>query len=153
MAVVLRMRRMGATNKPFFRVVAADERTSNKGRFIETLGWFSPKDEGVNYKLDLERIDYWRDTGARTSETVESLIKRAKKQQERPEAEKSDSSEQPVKMEKVADLPEDEGSQQVEKDAAKESEKDSPAEGSGQEEKPKVETEEAVAEPEKEVSE
>ncbi len=88
MAVVLRLKRIGSTNKPFYRVVAADERTATSGRFLETLGWYDPKKSGENFRLDLARADYWKDNGARMTETVRSLVNKARKApQEKPAAE------------------------------------------------------------------
>jgi small subunit ribosomal protein S16 len=78
MAVVLRLKRMGSTNKPFYRVVAADERAATSGRFLETLGWYDPKKAGENFQLDISRVDYWKGAGARMSETVRSLAKKAR---------------------------------------------------------------------------
>lgn len=78
MAVKIRLRRMGSRNKPFFRVVAADSRRAPTGRFIETLGWYDPKQDGCNFSLNLERIDYWLSNGAQTSDTASSLIKKAR---------------------------------------------------------------------------
>lgn len=79
MAVTIRLRRTGCTNKPSFRVVATDTRSPRDGRFIEILGFYDPKAEGENYKLDLDRIAYWQGHGAKVSETVGSLIRRARK--------------------------------------------------------------------------
>ena len=106
MAVVVRLRRMGTTNKPFFRIVAADERTSNNGRFLETLGWYAPKQKGNKYEMDLERIEYWKGVGARTTETVASLIKKARQQEAQPSASEA-GAEAPRTVRKVADLPEE----------------------------------------------
>lgn len=78
MAVIIRLRRMGRTNAPFFRVVAADERTSTNGRFLENLGWYDPKKSGRNFELKLDRIEHWLDNGARISDTARNLIKQAK---------------------------------------------------------------------------
>jgi len=104
MAVVVRLRRMGTNKQPFFRVVAADERCSNKGRFLETLGWYNPRKEGVNYDLNLERIDYWKGVGARTTETVDSLISKARRGDKEPEVAEPASS---GKARKISDLPEE----------------------------------------------
>jgi len=79
MAIRVRLRRMGSRNKPFYRVVAADARASTVGRFKETLGWYDPEKDGVNFKLNLDRIDYWQGNGAQFSGTVSSLVKRARK--------------------------------------------------------------------------
>jgi small subunit ribosomal protein S16 len=77
--VKLRLRRMGATNNPFYRLVATDTRSGTQGRFLETLGWYDPKVEGVNFKLKMDRIDYWTGVGAQVSDTAKSLIKKARK--------------------------------------------------------------------------
>ena len=79
MAVIVRLRRMGNTNNPFYRVIVADSRSPSKGRFIETLGWYDPKLEGVNFKLDLERLDYWKNNGAQLSKTIASIVRKARR--------------------------------------------------------------------------
>ena len=79
MAVKIRLRRMGSNKKPFFRVVVTDMRRPNAGRFIEALGWYDPKKKGMNYELRMDRIDYWQSKGAIVSDTVSSLLKKAKK--------------------------------------------------------------------------
>ena len=78
--VKLRLRRMGSTNKPFYRLIATDVRSGTQGRFLETLGWYDPKQEGVNFNLKLDRIDYWLGVGAQVSDTAKSLIKKARKE-------------------------------------------------------------------------
>lgn len=79
MAVSIRLRREGATNKPFYRVTVADQRSPRDGRFIELVGHYDPKAAGENYVLDLDRIDYWLRCGAQPSDTVRSLIRRARR--------------------------------------------------------------------------
>lgn len=79
MSVKIRLRRMGRTNAVAYRVVAADTRSPRDGRFIETLGWYDPKQEGVNFNLDTDRVDYWKSQGAQVSDTVNSLYRRAAK--------------------------------------------------------------------------
>ncbi len=79
MSVKLRLRRTGAKNDPCFRVVATDTRAPRDGRFLEILGWYDPQRTGENFKLDLERVTHWTDQGAIPSETVRSLIKKARK--------------------------------------------------------------------------
>ncbi|MGI6087820.1 MAG: 30S ribosomal protein S16 [Kiritimatiellia bacterium] len=78
MAVKIRCRRMGANNDPAFRIVAADVRSARDGQCLETLGWYDPKRKGENFKLNLERIEKWRANGAQISDTVRSLVRRAK---------------------------------------------------------------------------
>ncbi len=79
MAVKVRMRRMGNNKKPFFRVVATDERSPQTGRYLENVGWYDPKLKGTNYELKLDRIEYWKNNGAIVTPAVASLVKRAKR--------------------------------------------------------------------------
>src|SRR6266851_3315282 len=79
MPVRIRMKRVGAKNAPFFRIVVADGRSPRDGRFIEELGTYQPRRKGRNFTLDLERIKYWLSKGAQPSETVASFIKKAAK--------------------------------------------------------------------------
>lgn len=79
MAVKLRMKRMGNTHRPFYRVVSVDQRKQRDGLVIEQLGTYDPMtaDETKQAKLDLPRCAYWLSVGAQPSETVASLLKRA----------------------------------------------------------------------------
>ncbi|MDF7808640.1 30S ribosomal protein S16 [Pontiellaceae bacterium B12219] len=77
MAVKIRLRRMGSRNAAFYRVIVQDSRFAPTGRFIETLGWYDPKQEGNNFSLNIDRVNYWLDNGAQPSETAQSLIKKA----------------------------------------------------------------------------
>ena len=79
MAVTIRLSRTGCNNKPSYRVMVTDSRSPRDGRFIEIVGSYDPKKKGENYTLDMERIDYWQGQGAQVSETVASLLKRARK--------------------------------------------------------------------------
>lgn len=79
MAVKLRLTRTGARNAACYRVVAADERSPRDGRFLEILGWYDPKQDGKNYDIKLDRIDHWRGAGAQVSDTVRSLVRRARR--------------------------------------------------------------------------
>ncbi|MEN8255993.1 MAG: 30S ribosomal protein S16 [Verrucomicrobiota bacterium] len=78
MAVKIRLRRMGSRNAAFYRVIVQDARRAPTGKFIETLGWYDPKQEGNNFSLNLDRADYWLGNGALPSDTVASLIKKAR---------------------------------------------------------------------------
>ena len=79
MSVKIRLRRMGRTNTPFYRVVATDSRCSNTGRFLESLGWYDPVRKAPNFSLKLDRVDYWKSNGAIFSDTVSSLVRKARK--------------------------------------------------------------------------
>ena len=78
MAVKIRLRRMGANKKPFFRIVAADGRSANVGNFLEELGWYEPGKKTDNYKLDLAKAEAWIAKGAQPSETVVALLKKSR---------------------------------------------------------------------------
>lgn len=78
MAVRLRLTRLGAKKRPFYRVVATDQHTRRDGRHIEFLGYYNPKVEPIELKIDLDRVDYWLGVGAQPSDTVRSLIKKAR---------------------------------------------------------------------------
>ncbi len=75
--VRLRMTRLGAKKRPFYRIVAADSRSPRDGRYIEQLGHYDPMKNPYDLKLNLERVDYWLGVGAQPSETVASLIEKA----------------------------------------------------------------------------
>jgi small subunit ribosomal protein S16 len=77
--VRIRLKRIGAKNKPAFRIVVADNRSPRDGRFIEELGTYLPQKKSDKFTLDLERAKYWVSQGAQPSETVASFIKKAGK--------------------------------------------------------------------------
>ncbi len=79
MAVKIRLKRIGAKNKPAFRVVVADSRSPRDGKFIEELGTYLPQKKGDKFTLNLERARYWVSKGAQPRETVASFIKKATK--------------------------------------------------------------------------
>ena len=75
MAVRLRLRRMGRKKKPFYRIVAADQRAARTGGFLEVLGIYDPLLKPHKVELNEERIAYWLERGAQPSDTVRSLLK------------------------------------------------------------------------------
>ena len=82
MAVSIRLRREGARNRPYYKVVVADSRSPRDGKFIEIIGTYDPKKPDHNSTLKLDRIEHWISQGAQPSDTVRSLIKKNKKQTE-----------------------------------------------------------------------
>ena len=78
MSVKIRCRKTGANNDPCFRIVATDSRSPRDGKCLEILGWYDPKKAKANFHLKLERIAAWKSKGAILSETVRSLVKKAK---------------------------------------------------------------------------
>src|SRR6476620_6948744 len=79
MAVSIRLRREGAKNRPYYRVVVADSRSPRDGKFIEVIGTYDPKKSGHNSSLNVERAEYWISKGAQPSDTVRRLVKKNKK--------------------------------------------------------------------------
>jgi len=86
MSVSIRLRREGAKNRPYYKVVVADSRSPRDGKFIEIIGTYDPKMPGHNSSLNVERVEYWISKGAQPSDTVRSLIKKNKKQAATAEA-------------------------------------------------------------------
>jgi small subunit ribosomal protein S16 len=84
--VRIRLTRMGAKKRPFYRVVIADSRSPRDGRFIEQLGHYDPMKDPFDLKLNIERVDYWLSVGATPSDTVARLITRARATSEQAEA-------------------------------------------------------------------
>lgn len=74
--VVIRLARGGAKKRPFYRVVAADQRMPRDGRFIEQIGTFNPRVEKGSIELKIDRIEHWLKVGAQPSDTVKGLIKK-----------------------------------------------------------------------------
>ena len=77
----IRLRRMGAKKDPFYRVVVSDSRSTPSGRFLDTLGTYDPGTDPATVNLDLVRADEWIRKGAHPSDTVRSLIVRARSAQ------------------------------------------------------------------------
>ena len=103
MAVKMRLRRMGSRNAPFYRVVIQDGRRAPTGRFIETIGWYDPKQEGNNFSINLDRVEYWSSSGAQPSDTVASLIKKARSLPVTGAVSEDEVSEEAVEAETAAD--------------------------------------------------
>ena len=78
MAVSIRLRRMGTTRRPAYRVVVADSRSPRDGRFIEILGHYNPLTSPPTVKIDREKVQSWIAKGAQPSNTVKKLIKNVK---------------------------------------------------------------------------
>ncbi len=78
MAVSIRLRREGAKNRPYYKVVVADSRSPRDGKFIEIIGTYDPKVQGENSMLKVDRVEHWIARGAQPSDTVRSLLKKTK---------------------------------------------------------------------------
>ncbi len=75
--VKLRLRRMGANDQPFYRIVAVDARVKRDGKYIESVGWYDPKPDPSKINIDTERAIYWLSVGAQPTDTVRSLLRKA----------------------------------------------------------------------------
>ncbi len=74
MAVKMRLMRMGAKKRPFYRIVVADSRYPRDGKFIEVLGTYNPVATNDNVKLDEEAIMKWLNNGATPTDTVRDIL-------------------------------------------------------------------------------
>ena len=74
MSVRIRLKRMGAKKKPFYRIVVSDSRSPRDGRFIEEIGYYNPGTNPVTFHVDGEKIQNWMSKGAKPSETVRRLL-------------------------------------------------------------------------------
>ena len=74
--VKIRLKRMGAHKKPFYRIVVADSRTANTGRFIEQIGYIDPMVEPNDIKVDAEKAQKWLANGAQPTDRVRAIFKK-----------------------------------------------------------------------------
>jgi small subunit ribosomal protein S16 len=72
----IRLTRMGAKKKPFYRIVVTEKRSKRDGRFVESVGYYDPCRNPADVKINHERVKYWIERGAQPSDTVRSLIHR-----------------------------------------------------------------------------
>ena len=74
--LTIRMRRLGAKKRPFFRVVVTEGRTPRDGRALEVLGHYDPAPKQETLRLKRDRLQHWLSKGARPSDTVRTLLAR-----------------------------------------------------------------------------
>ncbi len=77
MAVKIRLRRMGAKKKPFYRIIVADSRSPRDGRFIEEIGTYDPLKDPSEIKVNGDKAKQWISNGAQPTETVKALLVKA----------------------------------------------------------------------------
>lgn len=78
MSVKIRLTRIGAKKRPFYRIIAIDSKAPREGRYLDLVGYYDPI--GANpeeIKIDEEKLKYWLNTGAQITETVKNLVKKA----------------------------------------------------------------------------
>ena len=76
--LMIRLRRMGSNKRPVYRVVVSDRKKAPTAAVMEEVGFYSPRSNPVEFRLDRERIEYWVARGAQLSPTVKSLLEQAK---------------------------------------------------------------------------
>ncbi len=77
MAVKIRLRRVGKKKAPVYRIIVADSRSPRNGRFIGEIGYYDPKTEPSDVKINEELAKKWLETGAQPTEVVSKLFKDA----------------------------------------------------------------------------
>ncbi len=75
--VKIRLKRMGAHKKPFYRIVVADVRAPRDGKFIEEIGYYDPMKEPKEIKINEELAQKWLSNGAQPTDTVKALFKKS----------------------------------------------------------------------------
>ena len=74
--VRIRLRRMGAKKKPFYRLVIAHKESPRDGRFIEIVGTYDPRTQPETVELKTDRVNHWLSTGAQPSESVGRILRK-----------------------------------------------------------------------------
>ncbi|PMQ01306.1 MAG: 30S ribosomal protein S16 [Dictyoglomus sp. NZ13-RE01] len=74
--VKIRLTRVGAKNKPAYRIIAIDSKKPRDGKHLEILGFYDPKTQPETIKVKEERIKYWLSVGAQPSESVEKILRK-----------------------------------------------------------------------------
>jgi len=82
--IALRLMRLGAKKKPFYRIVAIDSRKPRESKAKDIIGYYNPLKEPPDIKVDLEKAKYWIDRGAQASKTVQSLLNKVSKAESLP---------------------------------------------------------------------
>lgn len=77
MALKIRLARLGAKKKPFYRIVVADSEAKRDGRFLDVVGIYDPNQNPARVELKKELLDSWATKGARPTDTVRSLLKKS----------------------------------------------------------------------------
>jgi len=75
--VKIRLKRMGAKKKPFYRIVVADSRSPRDGRFIEEIGYYDPLKDPAVIRINEERALDWLKKGVQLSDTARALFNKA----------------------------------------------------------------------------
>lgn len=79
MAVRIRLRRVGRKKQPSYRIVVAESETPRGGAYMDTLGYYNPRGNPAELKIDLDKVDQWLERGATMSETTGNLVRKARR--------------------------------------------------------------------------
>lgn len=79
--LMIRLRRGGDKKNPIYRIVVSDSRTRPTSKYMDRVGFYNPHSDPPEIRIDLEKVEKWQGQGAGVSETVRSLIKKARRQQ------------------------------------------------------------------------
>ncbi len=90
MALRIKLARGGSTHNPIYRIVIGEARGKRDGRFVERIGTYAPKSPREQLIIKLDRVDYWVSVGAKPTDTVRSLINKARREAPAETAEASE---------------------------------------------------------------
>ena len=76
--LMIRLRRMGSNKRPVYRVVVSDRRKTPTAAVVEEVGFYNPRGEPMEVRIDRQRVDFWVARGAQLSPTVKSLLEKAR---------------------------------------------------------------------------
>jgi small subunit ribosomal protein S16 len=79
MAVKIRLRRTGRKKQPSYRLVVAESESPREGRYLDSVGTYNPLTRPADLRIDLEKVDQWIARGAGMSDTVASLVRKARR--------------------------------------------------------------------------
>jgi small subunit ribosomal protein S16 len=84
--LMIRLRRGGAKHNPMYRVVVSDSRKTPRADYLDQVGFYNPNSDPPEIRIDMEKVEHWTSQGARVSETVRSLIRKAQRQEQQQSA-------------------------------------------------------------------
>ncbi len=79
MALKIRLTKVGSVHQPLYRVVVAEARSRRDGAAVENIGTYRPGDKGNPINLKLDRVEYWLSKGAKPTDTMHAMIKKARR--------------------------------------------------------------------------
>ncbi|MBO5924805.1 MAG: 30S ribosomal protein S16 [Clostridia bacterium] len=75
MMLKIRLTRLGAKKNPFYRIVVMDSRKARDGEYVDQVGYYNPKKNPAEVKLDVEKAKDWISKGAQPTDTVRAILK------------------------------------------------------------------------------